>query len=427
MVKILQYGDGGARVSLLQKGLRRAGFEPGNTDGLFGRQTEAALSAFQRREGLPADGLAGARTQAALRPWYTGYLIHRVRGGETLWRIAQLYRSSLLAMETANPGLDPYALRPGQELTVALPFPVVPEDVPMSAELCAYCVEGLTARYPFLQRFRWGESVLGRPLWGLRWGEGPRRVLYSAAHHGNEWITATLLLNFAEELCAAYAAESGIFGVEAEALWNKATIELAPLVNPDGVDLVTGAMEDAAILREVAALAAAYPTIPFPAGWKANIRGVDLNLQYPANWEEARAIKFAQGYTQPGPRDFVGEAPLSAPESRALYHHTLGFDPERILAFHTQGEVIYWKYLDYEPPGSRELAQRFSAVSGYAHEETPYASAFAGYKDWYIEHFNRPGYTVEAGLGENPLPLSQFPEIRQRCLGIMTLCAWEDT
>jgi len=426
-VKILQYGDSGARVSLLQKGLQRAGFDPGNVDGLFGLRTQAALRAFQRREALPADGLAGERTRAALRPWYTGYLRHSVRSGETLWRIAQLYRSPLQALETANPGLDPYALRSGQTLVVPLPFPVVPEDVPMSHELCAYCVEGLTARYPFLTGFRWGESVLGRPLWGLRWGTGARRVFYSAAHHGNEWITAALLLRFAEALCAARAADEGIYGVEASALWARATIELAPLVNPDGVDLVTGAIEDAAIVQDAAGLAAAYPAIPFPSGWKANIRGVDLNLQYPAGWEQAREIKFAQGYTQPGPRDYVGEAPLSAPESRALYHQSLAFDPARILAWHTQGEVIYWKYLDYEPAGSRALAEKFSAASGYAYEETPYASGFAGYKDWFIERFNRPGYTIEAGLGENPLPLSQLPEIWQRCLGILVLCAWEDT
>lgn len=297
----------------------------------------------------------------------------------------------------------------------------------MSHELCSYCIDGLAARYPFLRRFRWGESVLGRPLRGLGWGTGPRRVFYSAAHHGNEWITATLLLRFAEELCAARAVDGGIYGVEAEALWNKASIDLAPLVNPDGVDLVTGALEDAALLQEAATLAANYPSIPFPSGWKANIRGTDLNLQYPAGWEQARAIKFAQGYTLPGPRDYVGEGPLTAPESRALYHYTLNEEPERILAFHTQGEVIYWKYLDYEPEGSRELAAVFGAASGYAVEETPYASGFAGYKDWFIERFLRPGYTVEAGLGENPLPLSQFPEIWLRCLGILTLCAWEDT
>ena len=54
-------------------------------------------------------------------------------------------------------------------------------------------------------------------------------------------------------------------------------------------------------------------------------------------------------------------------------------------------------------------------------EDTPYASGFAGYKDWYIKVFARPGYTIEVGLGENPLPLSQFDSIYERNLGILTL------
>ena len=83
--------------------------------------------------------------------------------------------------------------------------------------------------------------------------------------------------------------------------------------------------------------------------------------------------------------------------------------------------MIYWRYLDYEPPESRNIAGSFSAVSGYAVEETPYLSGFAGYKDWFIQDFDRPGYTIEAGLGENPLPLSQFDAIYERNLGILTL------
>ena len=122
-----------------------------------------------------------------------------------------------------------------------------------------------------------------------------------------------------------------------------------------------------------------------------------MNLQFPAGWENAKRIKYAQGYTGPAPRDYVGEAPLTAPESEAVYAFTRSHDFRLILAYHTQGEVIYWKYLDYEPAHSYEIAQYFGRVSGYTVEETPTQSGYAGYKDWFIQEYDRPGYTIEDG------------------------------
>ena len=155
----------------------------------------------------------------------------------------------------------------------------------------------------------------------------------------------------------------------------------------------------------------------------ANLLGVDLNLQYPAGWLQAREIKFSQGYTRPGPRDYVGKAPLTQRESRALADFTSYLDPALILAYHTQGEQIYWKYDDIDVPGALALGQEFARLSGYSLEETPYASGFAGYKDWFIKVWRRPGFTIEAGLGENPLPISQFDTIYAKNLGILTTAA----
>lgn len=125
---------------------------------------------------------------------------------------------------------------------------------------------------------------------------------------------------------------------------------------------------------------------------------MDLNLQFPAGWEKAKEIKFEQGFTSPAPRDFVGTAPLVAPEARAMYNFTLNHNFRLILAYHTQGEVIYWKFLNYVPPASIYIGEQFALASGYTLESTPYASGFAGYKDWFIQNYNRPGYTIEAGL-----------------------------
>ena len=166
-----------------------------------------------------------------------------------------------------------------------------------------------------------------------------------------------------------------------------------------------------------------YPFLRFPEDWKANINGVDLNLQFPAGWENARRIKFAQGFTSPAPRDFVGFGPLTEPESLALYNFTLRMNFSLIIAYHTQGQEIYWQFQDYAPAIAEEIGNTFASVSGYTLADVPYESGFAGYKDWFLQQYSRPGYTIETGLGQNPLPISQFNEIYNDNLGILVLGA----
>lgn len=420
-MRLIRQGDSGASVELLQLALTRAGFNPGATDGVFGSRTRNALTAFQREYGLVPDGVAGPATHRALMPWYTGFVAHRIVRGDSFYSLALRYGSTLAAIETANPGLDPLRLQIGSTVIVPLGFNVVPTGISYSSALNGFCVRGLAARYPFISTGEAGRSALGRPLYYLKAGSGANRVLYNAAHHANEWITTPVLLHFLEQLLRAVSTDSLFFGVPARDILRVASLWLVPMVNPDGVDLVTGDIASGADYNSARALAAFYPQIPFPGGWKANIRGIDLNLQYPAGWEVAREIKFEQGYTRPGPRDYVGVSPLSAPESRAMLELTKTVDPALTLAYHSQGEVIYWKYLDMEPPRSREIALRFGEVSGYRVEETPYSSGFAGYKDWFIQDYDRPGCTIEVGLGENPLPVTQFDRIYEDNLGILTL------
>ena len=130
-----------------------------------------------------------------------------------------------------------------------------------------------------------------------------------------------------------------------------------------------------------------------------------------------------QGFDRPAPRDYVGRAPLDQPETRALAAYTEYIDPALVLAYHSQGQVIYWQFDDIFVPGAEELGRRLSEVSGYALEDTPYNSAFAGYKDWFIQNYRRPGYTVEVGMGENPLPLSQFDAIYRENLPLLLIAA----
>jgi peptidoglycan L-alanyl-D-glutamate endopeptidase CwlK len=63
---ILREGVTGPEVTALQQRLKELGFNPGRIDGGFGPGTEAAVIAFQRSEGLLADGVVGPRTARAL-------------------------------------------------------------------------------------------------------------------------------------------------------------------------------------------------------------------------------------------------------------------------------------------------------------------------------------------------------------------------
>ena len=303
-------------------------------------------------------------------------------------------------------------------------MPIVNTDVPITSELNERYLRQLAKTYPFTRLEQIGTTDFQRPLWMLTIGTGPRKVLFTAAHHANEWITALVLLKYAEDLAQAIQTDGILFGQRAKPLAEAVTIHLISLVNPDGVDLVTGAIGPGNNQYALAGqLAENYPAIPFPNGWKANLLGVDLNLNYPAGWLQAREIKFSQGFTTPGPRDYVGRAPLNQMETGALAELTEKLDPALILAYHSQGKEIYWKFKDYVVPGARELGEVMARVSGYTLADTPYESSFAGFKDWFIQQFRRPGYTVEVGTGENPLPLSQFPEIYRDNVPLLNIAA----
>ena len=113
--------------------------------------------------------------------------------------------------------------------------------------------------------------------------------------------------------------------------------------------------------------------------------------------------------------------PLTEPEALAIYNFTLIHDFRLIISFHTQGKEIYWNFQNINPPQGYEIGKKFAESSGYVLANVPYNSSFAGYKDWFIQDFNRPGFTIEAGIGENPLPIEQFNSIYYDNLGILVL------
>lgn len=287
--------------------------------------------------------------------------------------------------------------------------------MPMTSGMQAQRLERLKRRYPFVYTRELTKTAGGRSICAVQLGLGDTKVLLTGGHHANEYITSMLCWELIEGYMEAVERGGSFGGKNAAALFENAMLYVVPMVNPDGIDLVTGAITpDEPEYRAARAIAADYPELPFPSGWKANLQGVDLNLNYPAGWERARQIKASRGYGAPAPRDYPGERPLDQPETSALAAYTCCIRPELVLAYHTQGSVIYHTYDGVSLPCADALAQELAAASGYVLEPVPPESANAGFKDWFLERFRRPGFTVEAGLGENPLPLSQLEEMYAR-------------
>ena len=88
-------------------------------------------------------------------------------------------------------------------------------------------------------------------------------------------------MKFIEDYANAYLTNSTLYGYSIRNLFNSVSIYIMPMVNPDGVNLVTGNLPTTSFAYQRALnITNRFPEIPFPDGWKSNINGVDLeNLQ----------------------------------------------------------------------------------------------------------------------------------------------------
>ena len=335
-----------------------------------------------------------------------------IKQGDSLWQIAQQQNVQLDAILLANPGITPNQLQIGQTIQVPqrLTWRLIDGKQNYDYDMMIRDIKKLQAAYPFLQNNSIGSSVLERQIPEILIGSGSKRVHYNGSFHANEWITTPIIMTFLNDYLLALTNQTTIRGLSMGSLYAQTTLSIVPMVNPDGVNLVINGPPDNEALKNK--LIAWNNNSTNFSGWKANINGVDLNDQFPAKWE----LESARNPQTPGPRDYGGEAPLTQLEAIAMADLTRRSNFAWVLAFHTQGKVIYWGFENLEPPESQTMVEEFSRVSGY--EPVQSANSYAGYKDWFIQDWRRPGFTVELGSGINPLPLRQFDDIYQQALGI---------
>ena len=264
-----------------------------------------------------------------------------------------------------------------------------------------YCrIRAAYGAYPGEKRVI-GRSVEGRALFAFRAGEGRPLGIAVYAVHAREWVTALLALRHIRR------------SVPAGSVW------ILPLLDPDGALLVQRGIGSIRSPRRRDRLLSLNGGSDF-SRFKANAEGVDLNVNFPARWGEG-----AKNVFSPAPANYVGECPLSAPESRALAAFTLAVRPDYALAFHTKGEEVYWHF--HQPPlrlvRDYRFARAVAASAGYPLREAPFSAG--GYKDWCVEALRIPAFTVEAGRESfaHPLGFSALSDIVTKNIDALAVLA----
>ncbi|MFC0559835.1 M14 family metallopeptidase [Halalkalibacter alkalisediminis] len=335
---------------------------------------------------------------------------YTVQLGDTIAKVAYKFKVRPFDLLLFNPHIysDQSYLSPGQDIhipQITMEQSLNDNDVQLKTEFGQADLEKKIPDFK-KQGIRVeiiGYSVMNKPLYALAIGSGKKEIFYSAGWHANEWHTSKFITQYIEELALYQQQGFSWHGYDIEKILREVTLYVVPLVNPDGVDLVLqGIYDEHPYSKEVLNINKGMTRFEH---WSSNIRGVDLNHQWPAGWE----IEAKESPQQPWSRHYSGKAPLTEPEAKAVYQFTKQHSFAYVFAFHSQGQVIYWGYRGMEPSESKGMVERLSLVSSYTPVHT--ADSDGGYKDWFIQETGRPGFTIEVGVGTNPLPIHAYGEI----------------
>jgi murein tripeptide amidase MpaA len=271
-------------------------------------------------------------------------------------------------------------------------------------------IKALQKNYPHLITYKSiGKSEYGRDIYAVSLGSGNSTVFINGSHHAREWITTILNMDMIEQYANAAAKGINIGNYDARKILDETTIWFVPMVNPDGVILQQFGLSSFPDSVHGSLIVMNEGSTNFKR-WKANAKGVDLNRQYDAGWP---TIANNPGY--PKWSHYKGTAPHSAAETKAIVQFIKAIDPEMTNAYHSSGEILYWKYKQPTERLHRDYvyAKKISDYTGYRLVMPGPNPSGGGLTDWFIEKYKRPGFTPELGnyAGNTHVPLSDYPKI----------------
>ena len=278
-------------------------------------------------------------------------------------------------------------------------------------------VKGLGEKYSSLKITTCGKSLFGKEIYALVIGEGEKNTLYVGGTHGIEWITSLLLLKFSERLAIAYENEALLSGFDVKDILKNKRLIIIPELNPDGIEIAIKGEDGCGENKEEISKSCKGDF----SIWSANGRGVDINHNFNAAWYALREAERQAGINSPSPTRYGGAFPESEPETRAITRLCRKITVDMLITFHSQGEEIFYEYGKNTPEKSLHIAKIFSALTDYTLVKNEGLYSSGGLKDWFVEEFKRPAFTIEIGKGKNPLPLEDIDDIYEKIESMMVI------
>ncbi|MDO4747975.1 MAG: M14 family metallocarboxypeptidase [Eubacteriales bacterium] len=259
----------------------------------------------------------------------------------------------------------------------------------------------LMCRHKSVKRKVYGKTVLNRELVGYTVG-GENGLLLCGTFHSMERITCAMLYKFLFSVCKVYESDDRF-----RQQLSKTGLTVIPTVNPDGVEISLHTEKSAGILcRHVRRCL--KQSGEKSERWQANARGVDINHNFDAGFDLVKTNEKKMGITTFASTRYGGEYPESENETKALCNLCRKREFAIAAALHSQGREIYYDYGEHTRKENYEIAKAMSALSGYKVSQPSGIAVGGGFKDWFIEHFHRPAFTIEVGKGKNPLSMTVF-------------------
>ncbi|HEX3078500.1 MAG TPA: M14 family metallocarboxypeptidase [Lachnospiraceae bacterium] len=248
--------------------------------------------------------------------------------------------------------------------------------------------------------------------------DASKQIIIQGSMHAREYINSQLLMMELEYYLSKY--EIGAYSkVKYSKLFSDVSIHIIPMVNPDGVTLSQYGLKGINSKNIVKRLKVIRKGSSYTL-WKANVRGVDLNRNYPFGWtKKSTSLSY-------GAMNFPGPSSVSELETKAMIDYTESLpNLKAAISYHSMGSIIYWNYgqkgkLLLKCIGLVSIAKSFTNYRLMPLSSLP---SHGGYSDWVVMTLGIPAITIETGTTIAPVKHWELPSIYSKNRDIIAAVA----